>query len=75
MRKLIFAALLAATLAVVIPSVAYADGCNYNSCTSSGTYWEWHIFGWWGCNWEYTQWDNGSWYYSDCHGSSGQFYI
>ncbi len=75
MKRLILAAALASVVSLSLPSLAYADGCNSTSCTSSGTNWEWRIFGWYGCYWEYTSWYNGSWYYSDCHGSNGEFYI
>ncbi len=75
MRKVLFAAIIAAFLAVVAPSIVYADGCNSSSCTSSGTNWELRWYGYYGCNWTYTGYFNGSWFYEDCHGSSSQFYL
>jgi hypothetical protein len=74
MKKLLIALVFAAALSLSLPSIAYADGCNSSSCTSSGWFWEYTPYPH-GCNWEYTQWYNGSWYYSDCNGSSSQFYL
>lgn len=77
MKRLLLAASFAFALAVAVPSVVNADGCNATSCTTSGTYWEWYWYppGFYGCNWVYTQWDNGSWYYADCHGSDSRLYL